>query len=128
MRRLLIVEDRNDLCEVVAAFCSAQGYAVTIASDGVSAWKALEGEQFDGLIVDVLLPDVDGLDLARFADSCGITVITIWGGPSRKYKTDELDAHLYRQNPSGLADLPSALRALFSGAGSTANYDRPPAA
>lgn len=113
MPRLLIVDDRHEICEVIAAFCAEQGYTSTTASDGTSANEALAREKFDCLIVDVVLPGVSGLTLAEFASSRGIPVLLISGEPKSIEQLNGNSPHLFLQKPFHLDELGSALRTLI---------------
>ena len=79
MARLLMVDTRHEICEVIAAFCAEQGYTTTIAGDAASAREALEREKFDCLIIDVVLPGESGLTLAGVVAARGISVVLISG-------------------------------------------------
>jgi DNA-binding response OmpR family regulator len=115
MPRLLVVEDRVEICEVVDIFLKEQGHSVTIANHGKAALSLLESERFDAVIVDVLLPGVPGLDLAKFADLRGTAVIMISGDPNSIEKLNEEGAYPFLQKPFHLAELEAAVRAVLKG-------------
>lgn len=63
--RILVVEDDNDLREIPASILSDQGYEVIEASNGDEAIKCLQGQQFDLLFTDVVLPGgMNGVEIA----------------------------------------------------------------
>jgi two-component system phosphate regulon response regulator OmpR len=63
--RILLVEDDRRLAEMVKNYLGGAGFHVTIARSGASG-IALQGrEVFDALILDLMLPDMDGLDVCR---------------------------------------------------------------
>jgi DNA-binding response OmpR family regulator len=64
-RRILLVEDERTIAESVAARLRAEGFAVQIAGDGPSAVAAAERERPDLVVVDVMLPGFDGLEVCR---------------------------------------------------------------
>jgi DNA-binding response OmpR family regulator len=63
--RILIVEDEPIFLKNIAASLRREGYEVTEATNGADAWKILSVASIDLLILDVGLPDYDGLDLLR---------------------------------------------------------------
>jgi DNA-binding response OmpR family regulator len=63
--RLLLVEDETDLAMMLAKGLRQQGYAVDIAADGALGWELAEVNEYDLLILDLNLPDLDGLEVCR---------------------------------------------------------------
>jgi len=64
-RRVLVVDDDATIADSVAARLRAEGFAVSTAADGPSAVTACEREQPDLVVLDVMLPDADGLAVCR---------------------------------------------------------------
>ena len=62
---ILIVEDEPSIAEVVGLYMKRAGYQTLIASDGKSAMTLLERHMPDIVILDLMLPEVDGLDITR---------------------------------------------------------------
>lgn len=58
---ILIVEDEEHLLDALKLNLELEGYEVTTALDGVAALKAVENEYFDLIIMDVMLPELDGI-------------------------------------------------------------------
>ena len=65
MFRILIVEDDRELRQLFKHVLLKNGYAVTEASDGEQALAAMENEQFDLVISDIMMPGMDGYELVR---------------------------------------------------------------
>lgn len=63
LMRALVVEDDPGIANGLAASLRQAGYAVDLCHDQASAWRALQVEPFDVMLLDLGLPDVDGLDL-----------------------------------------------------------------
>jgi two-component system response regulator ResD len=63
--RILIVEDEPMVAEVVQRYLLRDGYSVDVASDGISALAAYDRFQPDLLVLDVMLPGLDGLEVCR---------------------------------------------------------------
>lgn len=62
---LLIVDDHQDILELLAHFMGQHGYRVTTAHDGKEMRAALAAHRIDLIVLDLMLPDVDGLTLCR---------------------------------------------------------------
>jgi two-component system alkaline phosphatase synthesis response regulator PhoP len=62
---ILLVEDEQNLHEALKLNLELEGYDVTSAFDGAGALKAVENEYFDLLILDVMLPEVDGISITE---------------------------------------------------------------
>ncbi len=62
---ILLVEDNADLAETVGAFLETRNYLVDYAADGLLAMKLAVGEPFDVIILDVMLPGLDGMAVCR---------------------------------------------------------------
>ncbi|MFY7879533.1 MAG: response regulator transcription factor [Lacibacter sp.] len=60
---ILLVEDEEHLLEALKLNLELEGYAVTTAMDGATALKAIEQEYFDLIIMDVMLPEMDGISV-----------------------------------------------------------------
>jgi len=83
---LLIVDDDARICRMLERYLLQEGFTVDIASDGDNMWVAIDGARPDLIILDVMLPGVDGLTLARelrAQSSVGIIMLT--------GKTDSVD-------------------------------------
>lgn len=62
---ILLVEDEENLHEALKLNLELEGYAVSSAADGTEALKAVEQEYFDLIILDVMLPEVDGITVTE---------------------------------------------------------------
>jgi DNA-binding response OmpR family regulator len=63
--RLLLIDDDQRLCAMVGEFLRSHGFAVEAAATLRAGRELLKREAFDGLVLDLMLPDGDGMDLAR---------------------------------------------------------------
>ncbi len=64
-QNILLVEDEENLHEALKLNLELEGYEVTSAFDGVAALKAVEAEYFDLIILDVMLPEMDGINVTE---------------------------------------------------------------
>lgn len=71
MLGVLIVEDDEKTAHIVRSYLVHEGYAVDIVADGLSALRAVEQRRPDVVLLDVMLPEVDGLDVCRRLRSAG---------------------------------------------------------
>ena len=63
--RILIVDDEEDILELVRFHLAREGYQVTLAVTGEEALKKAKREAFDLIVLDLMLPGLDGLEVAR---------------------------------------------------------------
>jgi len=63
--RILIVEDNTDLAENIADYLKEQGHMLDIASDGIGGLHLAVTKEYDAIILDVMLPGMDGLSFCR---------------------------------------------------------------
>jgi two-component system, OmpR family, phosphate regulon response regulator OmpR len=63
--RLLVVEDDPRLADMLSEYLGQAGFHVTVTSLGATALSQLKGGEFDAVVLDLMLPDMDGLDVCR---------------------------------------------------------------
>lgn len=63
--RVLVVEDERDLNRILVKTLAAEGYSADACYDGVEAMEYLSGAQYDVVILDVMMPRMDGMELLR---------------------------------------------------------------
>lgn len=121
MTKIVIVEDEPSISEVVSLYLKRAGYAVTSYADGVQALKALNAQLPDLIILDVMLPGMDGFALTRqLRDHSDVPIILL---TSRRDETDriaglELGADDYVVKPFSPQELVSRVRAVLRRSGS----------
>ncbi|ALA61083.1 response regulator transcription factor [Nitrospira moscoviensis] len=64
-KKILIVEDEADIARLVKLYLEKEGYQTTLARTGLEGWKALASERPDLVILDLMLPEMDGLELCK---------------------------------------------------------------
>ena len=63
--RILVVEDEQDLNRILAKTLKAEGYSVDSCFDGVEALDYLEGAEYDAVVLDVMMPGMDGFEVCK---------------------------------------------------------------
>ena len=85
MKNILIVEDEAHLADGLKFNLEAEGYSAEIAGDGAVALERLAASAFDAVVLDVMLPEIDGFDVAKTmrerADYTPILMLTARGRP-----------------------------------------------
>ncbi|WP_019222589.1 cell cycle two-component system response regulator CpdR [Bartonella rattaustraliani] len=67
MKRILLAEDDNDMRRFLAKALERAGYEVADFDNGASAYERLQEEPFSLLLTDIVMPEMDGIELARRA-------------------------------------------------------------
>src|SRR5262245_5313950 len=116
-RRILIVEDDESITLGLEMNLQAEGYEVSVAVDGDDGLRrALEGG-FDLVILDVMLPKMNGFEVVRALRSQGnhvpIVMLSARGAEMDKVMGLELGAEDYITKPFGLAELLARVRAVL---------------
>jgi DNA-binding NtrC family response regulator len=110
---VLVVEDEAPLRQLVAEALEAKGFSVAQAVDGADAMARLEGFAYDGLVVDLRLPDGDGMDVLRAAidryPTIRSVVMTGFGGVEEAVKALKLGALDFLIKPFQLVQLEQIL-------------------
>ena len=79
--RILVVEDEESLLKLESILFTSKGYAVTGARDGKSALEAIAAERPDLVVLDIMLPDLDGFEICRAIkdkpETCNLPVIML---------------------------------------------------
>ena len=111
--KILVVEDEPSIREVVSLYLKRAGYQVTVVSDGQAALEVLSGQSPDLVVLDLMLPEVDGLEITRWLRERGDTPIIMLTA-----RREERDRNLLRPVRYCRRNAPVCerrLRATFSG-------------
>ena len=114
MSRILVVEDEGGLRRVLAISLRAHGYEVTSVPDGATALGALAGEPYDLVILDLGLPDLDGVEVvrrARHGTATPIIILSARDAQAEKVKALDAGADDYVTKPFGMEELVARVRA-----------------
>ncbi|HET9878142.1 MAG TPA: sigma-54 dependent transcriptional regulator [Candidatus Limnocylindria bacterium] len=116
-RLVLVVDDDGDIRSLLKDLLTEEGYAVKTAVSGADALAAIEKKVPDLVMMDVKLPDMDGLavlkQLKREHDDLEVIVMTAFGGSSTAIKAMEQGAYDYVTKPFEIDDLTATLRRVF---------------
>jgi two-component system phosphate regulon response regulator OmpR len=127
--KLLMIEDDVRLAEMVEDYLGEHGFVLNHAEDGESGLRALREGTFDAVLLDVMLPDLDGFEICRRirADSdVPIVMLTARGEETDRVVGLELGADDYLPKPFGLRELLARIRAVLRrGRGTGADGRRP---
>ena len=77
MIKILIVEDEKPISDLIALNLGAQGYSCTQVYDGMEAANLLENNTYDLVLLDIMLPNVDGYELLEYIKPLNMPVIFI---------------------------------------------------
>jgi two-component system copper resistance phosphate regulon response regulator CusR len=115
--RILVVEDEEIAATVLAKGLREHAYAVDVAGDGDEALEHLGANDYDLVILDVLLPGASGLDLCRQFRDQGTTVpilmLTARGGLDQRVEGLDAGADDYLPKPYHFPELLARIRALL---------------
>jgi len=124
--RVLLVEDDARLAGMVADYLGEAGIRSAIAGTGREAQRLLKRDAFDAVILDLMLPDTDGLDLCkhiRAESTIPLLMLTARGDPLDRVVGLELGADDYLPKPFEPRELLARLRAILRRSRDTAPAD-----
>ena len=115
-RRILVVDDDRALAEMLAEYLDRAGYLVTARETVSEGYATARREAFDAVILDVMLPDGDGLDLCRrlrAESDVPVLMLTARGDPPDRIVGLEIGADDYLPKPFNPRELLARLRAIL---------------
>lgn len=124
MNKILIVEDEFSISNFMKTVLEGDGYTVEVATCAAQARAALEKMEFSAMLLDLGLPDADGLELLReLRQRYGLPVIVVSARTEESEKVAALDsgADDYITKPFGSPELLARIRAALRRAGPAAN-------
>ncbi len=120
--RILMIDDDSRLAGMVSDYLGGGGFRLTVAGTAREGEALLKRESFDAVILDLMLPDADGLDLCRRLRSLSdvpILMLTARGEPMDKVVGLEIGADDYLAKPFEPRELQARLRAILRRKGGT---------
>ena len=124
--RILMIDDDDRLAGMVSDYLGGAGLRVTVAGTGAKGESLLKRESFDAVILDLMLPDADGLDLCRRLrgeSDVPILMLTARGEPMDRVVGLELGADDYLAKPFEPRELQARLRAILRRKGTAAKAE-----
>jgi heavy metal response regulator len=115
--RILLVEDEQKVASFIRSALEEQAYAVDVSHDGEEGLEVAESTDYDLLILDIMLPKVDGFQLLRRLRTrkpgLPVLVLTARGSVEDRVRGLDLGADDYLVKPFALAELTARVRALL---------------
>jgi DNA-binding response OmpR family regulator len=116
IERVLLIEDDSRLAEMVSEYLSEAGFRVSVAATGRSGLERLAREPFDALVLDLMLPDMDGLEVCRqlrATSDTPVLMLTARGDTTDRIVGLEIGADDYLPKPFEPRELLARLRAIL---------------
>lgn len=115
MLNILIVEDEEAIANLIYINLSDEGYRCTCAFDGKQAADIIEKEDFDLILLDIMLPEIDGYELLEYIKPIGTPVIfiTAKGTVNDRIKGLKLGADDYIVKPFQIGELSARVEAVL---------------
>ena len=123
--KILVVDDDKNICELLRLYIEKDGFQVVIANDGKRALEMFRAEQPDLIMLDIMLPELDGWQVCREIrkeSQCPIIMLTAKGEVFDKVLGLELGADAYVVKPFDAKEVVARIKAVLrrSGAGDNA--------
>jgi DNA-binding response OmpR family regulator len=114
--RVLLIDDDQRLHELLASYLTQNGVSVTWAPDGARGLIALDNDAFDAVLLDVMMPGMDGLEVCRrirAKSTIPVVMLTAKGDETDRIVGLELGADDYLPKPFNPRELLARLRAVL---------------
>jgi len=112
--RILVAEDEENLAQILCAFLRGRGHYVVCVGDGKSAVQAVRDEAFDVALIDIVMPEMDGLETLKTiraeSDSPQVIIITGNGTVETAINAMKLGAYDYMAKPYRMAEIEVLVR------------------
>lgn len=120
MQKILVVEDDLDIQELLKNFLQEVGYEIILASDGVEALSVFSVSQFDLVLLDVMLPKIDGFAVCEFIrkqSQVPIIMLTALSGEEEQIRGLDLQVDDYITKPFSMPILIRKIAAVLRRSG-----------
>ena len=122
MKHILIVEDEPDIQELLCAYFRDAGYGTAVAGDGVAALDLFQSRTFDLVLLDLMLPKIDGFgvcELIRRQSQVPILMLTALDGEEEQLRGFRLNIDDYVTKPFSMPVLLEKIRVILRRSGGT---------
>lgn len=122
MKHILIVEDEPDIQELLCAYLQDAGYGTATAGDGVAALELFQSRPFDLVLLDLMLPKIDGFgvcELIRRQSQVPILMLTALDGEGEQLRGFRLNIDDYVTKPFSMPVLLEKIRVILRRSGGT---------
>lgn len=122
MKHILIVEDEPDIQELLCAYLQDAGYGTAAAGDGVAALDLFQSRPFDLVLLDLMLPKIDGFgvcELIRRQSQVPILMLTALDGEEEQLRGFRLNIDDYVTKPFSMPVLLEKIRVILRRSGGT---------
>ncbi|MBO0708080.1 MAG: response regulator transcription factor, partial [Candidatus Dormibacteraeota bacterium] len=116
MTTILVVDDDRKIATLVAAYLQREGWGVDEAHDGLEALRLLRSREYDAVVLDVMLPRMDGVGVAEEAHRTSrvpILMLTALGSVPDRVRGLDAGADDYLPKPFAPAELVARVRSLL---------------
>ena len=123
MKRILIVEDEPELQELLCAYLQDAGYAAAVAGDGAAALDLFRAQSFDLVLLDIMLPKIDGFGVCaqiRRQSQVPILMLTALDGEAQQLRGFGLNIDDYVTKPFSMPVLLEKIRVILRRSGGAA--------
>lgn len=113
---VLVIDDEKSLRDFVRINLEVRGYNVTVAPNGAEGLAVFQSQHIDLVILDIMMPNMDGLETTRRIRQISIVpiiILTALGEESDKVKAFDLGADDYLTKPFGIGELLSRVKAVL---------------
>lgn len=114
--RILIIDDDRELCSLLIDFLTLEGFEASAVHDGKEAVEHCREASYDALVLDIMLPGLQGLDVLRHLrqfDTTPVLMLTARGDDTDRIVGLELGADDYLPKPCNPRELAARLRAIL---------------
>ena len=123
MKRILIVEDEPELQELLCAYLQDAGYAAAVSGDGAAALDLFRAQSFDLVLLDIMLPKIDGFEVCaqiRRQSQVPILMLTALDGEAQQLRGFGLNIDDYVTKPFSMPVLLEKIRVILRRSGGAA--------
>ena len=116
MIKILVIEDDPDVADFVKRGLIKSGYDAEVAETGYSGMELAQSGNYDLVVLDLMLPDIDGIDVCRklrSSDDIGIVILTARGVVGERVRGLEAGADDYLAKPFAFEELLARIKAVL---------------